>query len=74
MRNAPGAAAGGHKRKARGKPSIKSARDYRIVATIDGPALVAERAAAARAAQDAADARVRAGLSRRAQRRRADVQ
>lgn len=122
MRNAPGAAAGGHKRKARGKASIKSARDYRVtctwprqagrtlvfdvqdrararkigrewadkgahvtvaehisfgtyrvVAEYDGPALIADRVATARAAQEAADARQRAELAARAAQRQADI-
>jgi hypothetical protein len=118
MRNAPGASAGGHKRKPRGQTSVKSAREYRVtctwprqpdkivrfdvpdrararkigrewadkgahetvaehqqfgtyrvVAEYDGPALIADRAATARATQAAADARVRAELTRRAQER-----
>jgi hypothetical protein len=116
MRNAPGAAAGGHKRKARPQ-SVKSPRTYRVtgtwpaprrparyeaadrpaarkiarewaadgavavieehvsfgtwrvVAEYDGPALIADRAATARATQAATDARVRAELTRRAQER-----
>lgn len=42
---------------------------YRVVAEYDGPALIAERAATARATQEAADARVRAELARRARER-----